>query len=241
MKIFRGRKTKDVYIVELNNEGNMTILSLAKSLQVIDHSSEGFEWGHSGRGPAQLSAAILYEVTSNADMARQYYQLFLSDYVKDWGCTFEINEFQVNKWLQSVGANIVDKVEIIDRVEIVDRAKTQFERFHQFYKRAEQADTTEETQQKIEVIELCASAILLSRDWIQENKSYILKLEPGEYGITSEGSKWMPMLEGIRDQLSFIIDLLYDSQTDHSLLEVAQEVKSEIMELLAGHIYFSIM
>ena len=55
----------------------------------------------------------------------------------------------------------------------------------------------------------------------------------------SEGYKWMPMLEGIRDQLPLFIDLLYDQQLDNSLLEVAEEVKREIMELLANHIYFS--
>ena len=49
------------------------------------------------------------------------------------------------------------------------------------------------------------------------------------------------MLEGIRDQLPLFIDLLSDQQLDHLLLEVAEEVKREIMELLAGYIYFSIM
>ena len=101
MKVFRGRIESDVYVVELDNESYITRLSLVKSLQVIDHSPDGFEWGHSGRGSSQLSAAILYEVTGDADIARQYYQIFLSDYVKGWGCSFEINEFQVNRWLQS--------------------------------------------------------------------------------------------------------------------------------------------
>ena len=237
MKIFRGRKTKDVYVVELDNEIYMTILSLVKSLQVVDHSPEGFQWGDSGSGPAQLSAAILYEVTSDADMTRQYYQLFLSDYVKKWGCTFEINEFQVNRWLRSVGA----EMNMVDMGEIVDRAKTQFEQFHDFYKRAKRVSTTEEEQQVIEVIPLCEAAILLSRAWIQEYKRYILELDPAEYGTTDEGYKWKPMLEGIRDQLPLFIDLLSDQQLDHLLLEVAEEVKREIMELLAGYIYFSIM
>ena len=77
MKVFRGRKRLDVYVVELDNESYITRLSLVKSLQVVDHSPEGFEWGHSGGGTSQLSAAILYEVTGDADMARQYYQIFL--------------------------------------------------------------------------------------------------------------------------------------------------------------------
>ena len=236
MKIFKGRKTDTGCIVELHNKGFVTTLSLEKSLQVIDHSPEGFECGHSGRGSSQLSAAILYEVTGDADMARQYYQIFLSDYVKGWGSSFEINEFQVNRWLQSVGADIVE----MDITEILDGAKTQFERFHHFYEKARRVSTTEEEEQGIEVIALCESAILLSCDWIQEYRRYILELEPAEYGTTREGYKWKPMLEGIRDQLPLFIDLLYDQQPDHWLLEKSEDVKREVMELLARHIYISI-
>ena len=79
MKVFRGKKKLDVYVVELDNDSYITRLSLVKSLQVVDHSPEGFRWGDSGRGSFQLSAAILYEVTGDADMARQYYQIFLKE------------------------------------------------------------------------------------------------------------------------------------------------------------------
>ena len=44
MKIFRGRKTKDVYVVELDNEIYMTILSLVKayrSLTIRPKASSG--------------------------------------------------------------------------------------------------------------------------------------------------------------------------------------------------------
>ena len=235
MKVFRGRIESDVYIAELDNESYITRLSLVKSLQVVDHSPDGFEWGHSGRGSSQLSAAILYEVTGDADIARQYYQIFLSDYVRGWGSSFKINEFQVNRWLRSVGADIVE----MDIAEILDGAKTQFERFHHFYERASRVSTTEE-EQGIEVIALCESAILLSCDWIQEYRRYILELEPAEYRTTPEGYEWKPMLEGIRDQLPLFIDLLYDQQPDRWLLEKSEDVKREVMELLARHIYISI-
>ena len=236
MKIFRSRKIGLDCVVELADNSYTTQLSLEKSLQVVDHSPEGFQWGHSGRGSSQLSAAILYEVTGDADMARQYYQIFLSDYVKGWGCSFVINEFQVNRWLRSVGTDMVE----MDMSEILDGAKTQFERFYHFYERARRVSTTEEEEQVIEVIALCESAILLSCDWIQEYRRYILELDPAEYGTTSEGYKWKPMLEGIRDQLPLFIDLLYDQQPDHWLLEKSEEVKREVMELLARHIYLYI-
>ena len=122
--------------------------------------------------------------------------------------------------------------------EILDRAKTQFEQFHHFYERARRVSPTEEEEQAIEVIALCESAILLSCDWIQEYRRYIFELEPAEYVITREGYKWKPMLEGIRDHLRLFIDLLYDQQPDHWLLEKSEDVKREAMELLAKHIYY---
>ena len=45
MKIFRGRKTPVGCIVELDNESYCTKLSLEKSLQIADHSPDGFQWG----------------------------------------------------------------------------------------------------------------------------------------------------------------------------------------------------
>ena len=104
MKIFRGRKSVVGCIVELADEGYTTQLSLEKSLQIVDHAPDGFQWGYMGSGPAQLSAAILNEVTGDPEITREYYQLFKFDYVSNWGNDFEINEFQVRDWLRSVGA-----------------------------------------------------------------------------------------------------------------------------------------
>ena len=115
-------------IVELDNEGYTTQLSLENSLRIVDHSPDGFQWGYNGSGPAQLSAAILYEVTSNADLARQYYQLFKHDHVAQWQDTFEIDEHQVLAWLSPIGAL---------QVNVVDRAKIEFEAFNQLYLKVE--------------------------------------------------------------------------------------------------------
>ena len=107
MKIFRGRKTDTGCIVELDNESYRTKLSLEKSLQIVDHSPDGFQWGYNGSGPAQLSAAILYELTDDPDLTREYYQLFKFDHVVNWeGLIFEISEDEVRNWLQNVGAPI---------------------------------------------------------------------------------------------------------------------------------------
>ncbi len=107
MKIFKGKKTPDGCIVELDNEGYTTQLSLEKSLQVVDHSPDGYQCGYSGSGTAQLAAAILNEVTDDSELTRTYYQLFKFDHVAKWdGVTFEISEDEVRTWLQEVGAPI---------------------------------------------------------------------------------------------------------------------------------------
>ena len=124
--------------------------------------------------------------------------------------------------------------------KIINRAKADFEEFHSLYIRVKQISTAEQEQQVIGMIQLCESAILRSDAWVQEYKRYILELAPAEYGTTSEGYKWKPMLEGIRDQLPLFIDLLYDQQPDHWLLEKSEEVKREVMESLARHIYLYI-
>ena len=96
-------------------------------------------------------------------------------------------------------------------------------------------------EQSEEMIQLCESAILRSDAWVQEYKRYILELASTEHGTTSEGYKWKPMLEGIRDQLPLFRDLLYDQQLDdYTRLEVVEKIRREVMELLAEHIYFRI-
>ena len=129
---------------------------------------------------------------------------------------------------------------MVDMANIINRAKADFEEFHSLYIRVKQISTAEQEQQVIEMIQLCKSAILRSDAWVQEYKRYILELAPAEYGTTSEGYKWMPMLEGIRDQLPLFRDLLYDQQLDYTRLEVVEKIRREVMELLAEHIYFRV-
>ena len=130
MKIFKGKKTPDSCIVELVNENYTTQLSPEKSLQIADHSPDGFQWGYSGSGPAQLAAAILNEITGDPELTRQYYQFFKSDHVSHWGNDFEINEFQVRDWLRSIGAV---------QASVIDKAKKEFNAFQQLYEKADHA------------------------------------------------------------------------------------------------------
>ncbi|MXV73208.1 hypothetical protein F4Z99_02885 [Candidatus Poribacteria bacterium] len=228
MKVIRGRKSIVGCIVELTEEGYTTQLSLEKSLQVVDHAPDGFQWGYNGSGPAQLSAAILYEVTSNEDLARQYYQIFKHDQVAQWGETFEINEHQVLAWLSTVGAL---------QVNVVDTAKIEFEAFNQLYEKAFQrwkrASGAGQGHQVLEAIPPCENAISLTQDWVEKYKPHIQELRP----FTSKAFEWMPMIEEIRKKLRQFRILLSYRQADRPLLETADKIREEVEELLENHCY----
>ena len=129
---------------------------------------------------------------------------------------------------------------MVDMANKINSAKADFEEFHSLYIKVKQISTAKQEQQVIEMIQLCESAVLCSDAWVQGYKRYILELAPAEYGTTSEGYKWMPMLEGIRDQLPLFRDVLYDQDLDYTRLEVVEKIRREVMELLSEHIYFRI-
>ena len=113
MKIFSSRKSDTGCVVELNNEGYLTNLSLEKSLQIVGHSPDGFQWGYNGSGPAQLAAAILNEITDDPEITRSYYQMFKFDHVAKRSEIFEISEEEVLIWLRAVGAEITLRQDFI--------------------------------------------------------------------------------------------------------------------------------
>lgn len=51
------------------------------SLEIYNHSPDGFEWGYHGSGPAQLALAILLEETGNPQFALEHYQDFKRDVI----------------------------------------------------------------------------------------------------------------------------------------------------------------
>jgi len=48
---------------------------LSPRYDIVNHSPDGFEWGYSGSGPAQLAFAILSDYT-NDEFAMKHYQDF---------------------------------------------------------------------------------------------------------------------------------------------------------------------
>ena len=103
-RVFRGKKVEYDRIVEIEQNGSVAPLLLEPSLEIADHSPDGFNWGYDGSGSGQLALGILYEVTGNAELARNCYQMFKWDHVSRWGERWEIAEREVREWLRAVGA-----------------------------------------------------------------------------------------------------------------------------------------
>ena len=86
------------------SDGYVTIdgkwLDPAISLKIRNHSPDGFAWGHSGSGPAQLALAILLEFTSRKT-ALALYQGFKSEVIAKFpgDKAFEMDGKAVRMWI----------------------------------------------------------------------------------------------------------------------------------------------
>jgi len=58
-------------------------LPLYPSLNIVNHSPDGFSWGYCGSGPAQLALAILLHFLP-VRVALEYYQDFKNEHVAAW-------------------------------------------------------------------------------------------------------------------------------------------------------------
>ena len=67
-------------------EQEETRLTPDRSLEVVNHSPTGFEWGYSGSGPAQLALALLLDYYDDEDIARRYYMEFKTEVVSTLKC-----------------------------------------------------------------------------------------------------------------------------------------------------------
>lgn len=61
-------------------------LTPERSLELVNHSPSGFEWGYGGSGPAQLALALLLDYTGDEAFALDHYQAFKTEVVSQLGC-----------------------------------------------------------------------------------------------------------------------------------------------------------
>jgi hypothetical protein len=62
-------------------------LTPERSLELVNHSPSGFEWGYGGSsGPAQLALALLLDYTGDEAFALSHYQAFKTEVVSQLDC-----------------------------------------------------------------------------------------------------------------------------------------------------------
>lgn len=95
-KVYWGERAgKGQIVVTVNG----VPLSPVPSQKIRNHSPDGFEWGYSGSGPAQLALAILLHATGSAEVAEHNYQDFKRQFVAGWGDCWRVTGEQVREWL----------------------------------------------------------------------------------------------------------------------------------------------
>ena len=71
MKVYHGRRTEHGCAVDVEEDGECTLLDLRTDLRL--HSSET-NWGYGGSGPAQLALALAADVLGDDEKALDVYQ-----------------------------------------------------------------------------------------------------------------------------------------------------------------------
>ncbi len=71
MKVYHGRRTEHGCAVDVEEDGECTLLDLRRDLRL--HSSET-NWGYGGSGPAQLALALAADVLGDDEKALDVYQ-----------------------------------------------------------------------------------------------------------------------------------------------------------------------
>lgn len=70
MKTYTGRRDYHLTVVAVNGQ------PLDPRLDLLEHSSTGFEWGYGGSGPAQLALALLADHLGDDEQAVALHQEF---------------------------------------------------------------------------------------------------------------------------------------------------------------------
>jgi Family of unknown function (DUF6166) len=77
MRFYHGERTPDGCEVDVIDSSNPNGgYPLNPRFDLRNHSPDGFNFGYSGSGPAQLSLALLADALSNDETAQRFYQDF---------------------------------------------------------------------------------------------------------------------------------------------------------------------
>lgn len=81
MRVYEGHRTDEGCRVYVNRSGSK--YPLDPRLDLFSHSPDGFEWGYSSSGSAQLALALLADVLADDILAVQLHQEFKRLFVAD--------------------------------------------------------------------------------------------------------------------------------------------------------------
>lgn len=73
------------------------------SCQWRNHSPDGFSWGYTGSGPAQLALAILLQETADPQLSLYLYQTYKNSVISQLPDEFVITSDDVREWIAKHG------------------------------------------------------------------------------------------------------------------------------------------
>ena len=89
-----NRPDDSVEYVGFRVDGQAVVLNLSEhrrlspeqSLDLVNHSPTGFEWGYTGSGPAQLACGLLLDYYDDTQVAREHYITFRNHVISQLEC-----------------------------------------------------------------------------------------------------------------------------------------------------------
>jgi len=99
----RPPSDRDVVYVGYRHRGNAIVekgpdqerLTPERSIELVNNSPSGFEWGYGGSGPAQLALALLLDYTDDEAFALDHYQELKTEVVSHLDCAMAGGRWQL--------------------------------------------------------------------------------------------------------------------------------------------------
>lgn len=94
--------SREVVITDVNR--TVKILKPERSQALKNHNPDGFNWGYTDRGCAQLALGILLEVTDDEKTALRHHHAFTQQIlatITDEDANWTIEEWKIKAWLET--------------------------------------------------------------------------------------------------------------------------------------------
>ena len=101
--IYLGKRTEDgCRVYKIHEDMSIKELTPDKSLEVVNHSPTGFEWGYGESGPSQLALALLLDTIGSENTALLHYHNFKHDVISMLpdSCWALHATYDIRKWYE---------------------------------------------------------------------------------------------------------------------------------------------